>query len=85
MSWDGTFCIIDVTHTGANAAEAAGVNSGCWGGDSDIFMTGGELTCLYFNVGREDFDSYSNGYFKITGGVYTDASDVGIAVQLVRI
>ena len=68
MTVDGTVCIIDSTHVGVNAASAGGAYPGCYGGENEMYMTGGELTCLYFNVGRGDSESGSNGYFKITDG-----------------
>ena len=68
MTVDGTICTIDSTHVGANAASAGGVYPGCYGGDNEMYMTGGELTCSYFNAGRGDSDSGGNGYFQMTGG-----------------
>lgn len=68
MTVNGTVCIIDATHTGSNAASAGGVYPGCYGGENEMYMTGGELSCSYFNIGRGASDSGSDGYFKITGG-----------------
>ena len=62
MTVDGTICIIDSTHVGVNAASAGGAYPGCYGGENEMYMTGGELTCSYFNVGRGNADSGANGY-----------------------
>jgi len=69
MTVDGTICIIDDTHVGASAASAGGVYPGCYGGENEMYMTGGELTVNYLNIGRGSPDSGGNGYFKMTGGV----------------
>ncbi|ARN56162.1 hypothetical protein STSP1_00535 [Sedimentisphaera salicampi] len=67
MTVDGTKCVIDNTHLGSEAAEAKGFYVGCYGGDNEFEMTGGELTCDFFDVGRGK-DSGTNAYAKITGG-----------------
>ena len=71
MTVDGTICIIDSTHVAGNTASAGGVYPGCYGGDNEFYMSGGELTCFFFNIGRGDSDSGSNGYFEMTGGIIT--------------
>ncbi|MHC4165465.1 MAG: hypothetical protein ACYSWQ_00745 [Planctomycetota bacterium] len=49
--------------------SATGLYVGCYGGDNEFYMTGGNLKTNYLNVGRGEPDSGSVGYFKMTGGI----------------
>jgi hypothetical protein len=81
MTVDGTTCIIDSSHVGANAAEAGGCYPGAYGGDNEMYMTGGELTVNFFNIGRGDSEAGSNAYFQMTGGTITAEGEFKIPQQ----
>ena len=81
MTVDGTTCIIDSTHVGANAAQTGGCYPGAYGGDNEMYMTGGELTVNYFNIGRGDSEVGSNGYFQMTGGTINAEGEFKIPQQ----
>jgi hypothetical protein len=69
MTIDGTLCVIDDTHVGANAATAFGTLVGAHGGDNTLHILGGELRCggWGFNVGRGKEEG-SFGHVWMTGG-----------------
>ncbi|MBI9017071.1 MAG: hypothetical protein JEZ07_07420 [Phycisphaerae bacterium] len=81
MTVDGTRCVIDASHVGDDSAKGRGVYVGCYGGDNEMYMTGGELTCQYFNIGRGDAGSQSDGFFRMTDGLIHAISEVMIPNQ----
>ena len=81
MTTDGTICIIDTNHVGGNAANGKGVYIGTYGGENEMKVTGGELYCEFFNIGRGDANSGSEALLEMTGGLIHTTADIMIPNQ----
>lgn len=72
MSTDGTLCLI---LPGDDDASARGVNIGSYGAENTLDMSGGNLTCQFFDVGRGGngaaYGDTSFGHFIMSGGQVT--------------
>ena len=79
MTEDGTICEV----VASDDIECRGVFIGCYGADNRMYMTGGELTCQWLNVGRgsDPNGTKGKGTFIMTGGTINALGEFKIPNQ----